>query len=230
MLNSKQAQKVCQQYLCPLHLIAPHSEGCSQPQLGSDCCLLVPMLLLKTIRCLEKALTSIVQSASNHTGFCLTFGHVQLPQRQPCCPLAPVAYALGPARNTSTLAHTMPSTATQCLCQLLSAKVSHAGWSVASALGCVSVQSTTRFYSHTVAVIGLLALAHLACFVASVVMLDAQKQYINEVDDAGVACIAMHRMAIDCRCVECVCRQPMQHSSCRRSQSFLRQLTRKRPR
>jgi len=79
---------------------------------------------------------------------------------------------------------------------------------------CAAVQSTTRFYSHTVAVIGLLALAHLACFVASVVMLDAQKQYINEVDDAGIACIAMHRMAIDCRCVACVCRQPVQHPSC----------------
>jgi hypothetical protein len=48
-------------------------------------------------------------------------------------------------------------------------------------------------------VLGLLLAAHLACFIASVVMLDAQKQYIDEVDGAGVACIAMHRMAIDCR-------------------------------
>jgi hypothetical protein len=51
-----------------------------------------------------------------------------------------------------------------------------------------------------VAVIVLLLAAHLACFVASVVLLDAQRQYIEEVDSAGTACIAMHRMAIDCRC------------------------------
>lgn len=49
-------------------------------------------------------------------------------------------------------------------------------------------------------VILLLVAAHVGCFVASVVMLDKQKQYIDEVDDAGVACIAMHRLAIDCRC------------------------------
>jgi hypothetical protein len=61
------------------------------------------------------------------------------------------------------------------------------------------LQYATRFYKHTVMVLGLLLAAHLACFIASVVMLDAQKQYIDEVDDAGVACIAMHRMAIDCR-------------------------------
>lgn len=53
-------------------------------------------------------------------------------------------------------------------------------------------------------VLGLLLAAHLACFIASVVMLDAQKQYTDEVDDAGVACIAMHRMAIDCRLAELV--------------------------
>jgi hypothetical protein len=63
------------------------------------------------------------------------------------------------------------------------------------------LQFATRFYSRTVAVIGLLVVAHLACFIASVVMLDAQKQFIDEVDDAGVSCIAMHRMAIDCRYV-----------------------------
>lgn len=62
------------------------------------------------------------------------------------------------------------------------------------------LQNTFRFYHHTVAVIALLAMAHLTCFVVSVVMLNAQKQYIDEVDDAGIACIAMHRMAIDCRC------------------------------
>lgn len=56
-----------------------------------------------------------------------------------------------------------------------------------------------RFYTHTVAVIALLVAAHLACFAASVVLLEAQKQYIDEVDDAGISCIAMHRMAIDCR-------------------------------
>lgn len=60
-------------------------------------------------------------------------------------------------------------------------------------------QSTLRFYSHTVAVIGLLLAAHIAFFATSVGLLDAQKQYIDEVDDAGVACIAMHRMALDCR-------------------------------
>ena len=59
-------------------------------------------------------------------------------------------------------------------------------------------QLTVRFYSQTLWIILLLAAAHLGCFIASVVMLDAQKQYIDEVDDAGVACIAMHRMAIDC--------------------------------
>jgi hypothetical protein len=65
----------------------------------------------------------------------------------------------------------------------------------------VLLQHAMRFYSHTVAVIALLVAAHIACFVTSVVMLERQKQYIDEVDDAGVACIAMHRMAIDCRCV-----------------------------
>lgn len=40
-----------------------------------------------------------------------------------------------------------------------------------------------------------------ACFVTSVVILERQKQYIDEVDDAGVACIAMHRLALDYRCV-----------------------------
>lgn len=63
------------------------------------------------------------------------------------------------------------------------------------------LQHAMRFYSHTVAVIALLVAAHIACFVTSVVMLERQKQYIDEVDDAGIACIAMHRMAIDCRWV-----------------------------
>lgn len=65
---------------------------------------------------------------------------------------------------------------------------------------CPANQFATRFYSNTMLVILLLLAAHVGCFVASVVMLDKQKQYIDEVDDAGVACIAMHRLAIDCRC------------------------------
>lgn len=54
-------------------------------------------------------------------------------------------------------------------------------------------------------VIALLVAGHIACFVTSVVMLERQKQYIDEVDDAGVACIAMHRLALDCRCVSVCC-------------------------
>jgi hypothetical protein len=56
-----------------------------------------------------------------------------------------------------------------------------------------------RFYSHTVMVTVLVMVIHLACFIASVVLLESQKSFITEVDDAGSAVIAMHRMAIDCR-------------------------------
>lgn len=61
------------------------------------------------------------------------------------------------------------------------------------------LQPSNRFYKHTVLVIAGLLCAHLACFIASVVLIDAQRQYIDEVVDAGSAVITMHRMAIDCR-------------------------------
>eukprot|EP00878_Enallax_costatus_P031470 GHUV01034416.1.p1 GENE.GHUV01034416.1~~GHUV01034416.1.p1 ORF type:complete len:452 (+),score=95.23 GHUV01034416.1:594-1949(+) len=60
-------------------------------------------------------------------------------------------------------------------------------------------KANTRFYKHTVLVILGLLIAHMACFIASVALIDGQKQYIEEVVDAGSAVITLHRMALDCR-------------------------------
>jgi hypothetical protein len=61
-------------------------------------------------------------------------------------------------------------------------------------------QASTRFYKHAcLLILGLFA-AHTACFIASVTLINAQNQYITEVDDAGNAVITLHHMAIDCRC------------------------------
>lgn len=60
-------------------------------------------------------------------------------------------------------------------------------------------QASTRFYRHTVLVIAGLLVAHIACFIASVVLIDSQQQYIDEVEHAGNAVIALHKMAIECR-------------------------------
>lgn len=66
-------------------------------------------------------------------------------------------------------------------------------------------QPTSRFYKHTLIVIILLVVVHVGCFVASSLLLDMEKRNIDEVDEAGLASIAMHRMVIDCRCAALVC-------------------------
>lgn len=63
------------------------------------------------------------------------------------------------------------------------------------------MQANNRFYKHTVLVILGLLVAHMVCFIASVVLIESQKQYIEEVVDAGSAVITLHRMCLDCRWV-----------------------------
>jgi len=61
-----------------------------------------------------------------------------------------------------------------------------------------ATKAGARFKQHTVLLALGLIVAHLACFVASVVLIDNQRQYINEVDDAGNAVITMHQIATSC--------------------------------
>jgi hypothetical protein len=63
-------------------------------------------------------------------------------------------------------------------------------------------QASSRFYKQACLIILGLLVAHTACFIASVTLINAQDQYIQEVDDAGAAVITLHRMAIDCRWVD----------------------------
>ncbi|WIA17635.1 hypothetical protein OEZ85_014441 [Tetradesmus obliquus] len=63
-------------------------------------------------------------------------------------------------------------------------------------------KAAARFYKHACLLTLGLFVAHTACFAASVSLINAQNQYIQEVDDAGAAVITLHRMAIDCRVLD----------------------------
>jgi len=61
------------------------------------------------------------------------------------------------------------------------------------------LQTSASFQKQAVMLIIGLMLAHVVCFVVSLVTINSQAQYMKEVDDAGDGVMAMHKIAIECR-------------------------------
>jgi organic hydroperoxide reductase OsmC/OhrA len=58
-----------------------------------------------------------------------------------------------------------------------------------------------RYYRHTINVLLILVAAHIACFSATFELIRQEVHYVHEVDNAGKAMVAMHRIAIKTRFV-----------------------------
>eukprot|EP00879_Flechtneria_rotunda_P028986 GHRR01031235.1.p1 GENE.GHRR01031235.1~~GHRR01031235.1.p1 ORF type:complete len:764 (+),score=228.21 GHRR01031235.1:75-2366(+) len=67
-------------------------------------------------------------------------------------------------------------------------------------------KASTRFHKHTLAIIVFLLVAHIGCFITSIAVISGEKTLIDEAVDAGTAIISMHRVAIDCRVLDAICR------------------------